>query len=59
MIFGDENGDDTRCKLCGSFLYSVVRDGAFIHIAMGCSSTIRPYARPSTSSSAPRRAVVH
>jgi hypothetical protein len=35
MIFGDETGNDTRCKLCGSFLYSVVRDGAFVHVAMG------------------------
>jgi len=45
MIFGDENGSDTRCKRCGSFLYSLVRDGAFIHIAMGTlvdDPTIRP-----------------
>lgn len=45
MIFGDENNNDTRCKLCGSFLYSVVRDGAFLHIAMGTlveDPTIRP-----------------
>lgn len=45
MIFGDENNNDTRCKLCGSFLYSVVRHGAFLHIAMGTlveDPTIRP-----------------
>jgi hypothetical protein len=45
MIFGDMNNNDTRCKLCGSLLYSVVRDGAFVHIAMGTlvdSPTIRP-----------------
>jgi hypothetical protein len=45
MIFGDENNNDTRCKLCGSFLYSVVRDGAFLHVAMGTlveDPTIRP-----------------
>lgn len=35
MIFGGEDSNDTRCKVCGSFLYSVVRDGAFVHIAMG------------------------
>jgi hypothetical protein len=35
MIFGDENGNDTRCKVCGSFLYSVVRNGTFVHVAMG------------------------
>jgi hypothetical protein len=35
MIFGDENGNDTHCGACGSLLYSVVRDGAFVHVAMG------------------------
>ena len=34
MTFGEENSHDTRCKLCGSFLYSVVRDGNFVHVAM-------------------------
>ena len=45
MTFGDENGHDTRCKLCGSLLYSVVRDGNFVHVAMGTlvdDPTIRP-----------------
>jgi hypothetical protein len=35
MIFGEENANDTHCKLCGSLLYSVVRDGAYVHVAMG------------------------
>jgi hypothetical protein len=35
LIFGDENGNDTHCKLCGSLLYSVVRAGAYVHVAMG------------------------
>jgi hypothetical protein len=35
MVFGDENGSDTRCKVCGSLLYSVVRDGTFVHVALG------------------------
>lgn len=35
MTFGDEGGHDTRCEVCGSFLYSVVRDGAFVHVGMG------------------------
>ncbi|UVC13498.1 GFA family protein [Mesorhizobium onobrychidis] len=35
LIFGEETGHDTRCKTCGSLLYSVVRDGAFVHVAMG------------------------
>jgi len=45
MIFGDEMGNNTHCKSCGSLLYSVVRDGAFVHVAMGTlvdDPTIRP-----------------
>jgi hypothetical protein len=37
--------DDTRCARCGCFLYSVVRDGAYAHVAMGSlrdDPTIRP-----------------
>jgi hypothetical protein len=44
-ILGDAGANDTRCKLCGAFLYSVVRDGAFVHVAMGSlvdDPTIRP-----------------
>jgi hypothetical protein len=47
MIFGNEDGNDTRCKVCGSLLYSVVRDGAFVRVAMGTlvdEPTIRPTA---------------
>lgn len=45
MIFGNEGAHDAHCKLCGSLLYSVVRDGAFVHVAMGTlvdDPTIRP-----------------
>ena len=35
MIFGDEDGHDAHCRACGSLLYSVVRDGAFVHVTMG------------------------
>jgi hypothetical protein len=35
MIYGDESGNDTHCRVCGSLLYSVVRAGAFVHVAMG------------------------
>jgi hypothetical protein len=47
MLFGDEKNNDTRCKVCGSFLYSVVREGDFVHVAMGTlvdEPTIRPTA---------------
>jgi hypothetical protein len=45
MIFGDENAHDVHCELCGSLLYSVVRDGGFVHVAMATlvdDPTIRP-----------------
>ena len=44
-VFGEEDANDTRCAACGSFLFSVVRDGAFVHVAMGSLvdvPTIRP-----------------
>ena len=45
LVFGTDDLNDTRCATCGSFLYSVVRDGAFVHVAMGSLAddpTIRP-----------------
>ena len=45
MIFGKEDANDTHCKVCGSLIFSVVRDGAFVHVAMGTlvdDPTIRP-----------------
>jgi hypothetical protein len=45
MIFGKEDANNTHCKACGSLLYSVVRDGAFVHVAMGTlvdDPSIRP-----------------
>jgi len=47
LIFGDESGQDAHCGQCGSLLYSLVRDGAFVHVAMGTlvdDPTIRPTA---------------
>ena len=44
-VFGEEDLNDTRCGACGSFLFSVVRDGAYVHVAMGSlvdAPTIRP-----------------
>ena len=55
-IFGDENGNNTHCKVCGSLLYSVVRDGAFVHVAMGTlvdDPTIRPTKHIFVGSKAP------
>jgi hypothetical protein len=35
LIVGAEDLHDTRCARCGSLLFSVVRDGAYVHVAMG------------------------
>ena len=52
LVYGDENGNDTHCKACGSLLYSVVRDGKFVHVTMGTlvdDPSIRPTHRDSQS----------
>jgi hypothetical protein len=56
MIFGEELANNTHCKLCGSLLYSVVRDGAYVHVAMGTlvdDPTIRPSKHIFVGSKAP------
>jgi hypothetical protein len=56
LTFGDETGNDVRCKRCGSLLYSVVRDGAFVHVALGTlvdDPTIRPTKHIFVGSKAP------
>ena len=35
LIYGDERAHDARCGQCGSLLYSVVRDGEFVHVTLG------------------------
>jgi hypothetical protein len=32
---GELNAHDARCAACGSLLYSVVRDGQYVHVALG------------------------
>jgi hypothetical protein len=46
LIWGDDDGNHTRCGVCGSLLYSVVRDGEWVHVALG-SLTDAPSIRPS------------
>ena len=56
MIFGRQDANDTHCKLCGSLLYSVVRDGAYVHVALGTlidAPTIRPSKHIFVGSKAP------
>jgi hypothetical protein len=45
-VFGEEDLNDTRCAECGSLLYSVVREGEWVHVAMG-SLVDDPSIRPS------------
>jgi hypothetical protein len=35
LIFGEEDSNHTRCGVCGSLLFSVVREGAYVHVALG------------------------
>ena len=45
LIYGGDKAHDDHCAKCGSLLYSVVRDGAYVHVTMGTlvdAPTIRP-----------------
>jgi len=45
LIFGEADSHDAHCNRCGSLLYSVVREGAFVHVALGTlfdAPSIRP-----------------
>jgi hypothetical protein len=56
LVWGDETGNHTRCGICGSLLYSVVRDGAYVHVAMGSLAddpSIRPTGHIFVGSKAP------
>jgi hypothetical protein len=35
LRYGDEHGHDAHCRACGSLLYSLVRNGEYVHVAMG------------------------
>ena len=45
LIWGDADNNHTRCAVCGSLLYSVVRNGAYVHVALG-SLADEPRIRP-------------
>lgn len=56
MLYGDEAAHDAHCRRCGSLLYSLVRDGAYVHVAMGTlvdDPTIRPTEHIFVASKAP------
>ncbi|HKD34991.1 MAG TPA: GFA family protein [Gaiellaceae bacterium] len=45
LVWGTEDENHTRCGVCGSFLYSVVREGEYVHVALG-SLREEPSIRP-------------
>jgi len=56
LVYGEKDLNDTRCATCGSLLFSVVRDGAYVHVAMGSlvdDPTIRPSGHIFVGSKAP------
>jgi hypothetical protein len=56
LAFGDDGGSDIHCGKCGSLLYSIVRDGAYVHVAMGTlldDPSIRPTMHIFVGSKAP------
>lgn len=56
LVFGDDELNDTRCGACGSLLFSVVRNGDYVHVAMGSlvdAPSIRPTEHIFVGSKAP------
>jgi hypothetical protein len=60
LKYGEARNFDARCGDCGSFLYSVVRDGKYVHVNFGALSdapSIRPTAHIYVGSKAPWHAI--
>jgi hypothetical protein len=56
LIVGDDDANHTRCAACGSLLFSVVRDGTYVHVALGSlvdPPSMRPAAHIYVGSKAP------
>jgi hypothetical protein len=56
LIFGGESNHDAHCGVCGSLLYSLVRNGGYVHVPMGTlvdTPAIRPTAHIFVGSKAP------
>ena len=56
LVVGEADANHTRCAACGSLLFSVVRDGDYVHVALGSlvdAPTIRPSAHIFVGSKAP------
>ena len=35
MTYGEDDTHDAHCRICGSLLFSVVREGTYVHVPMG------------------------
>ena len=56
MRYGDELAHDAHCRACGSLLYSLVREGRYVHVTLGTlegDPGIRPGAHIFVGSKAP------
>jgi hypothetical protein len=56
LVWGTDDANHTRCETCGSLLYSVVRDGEYVHVALGSlrdTPSIRPTEHIYVGSKAP------
>jgi hypothetical protein len=57
LVYGSaDEAHDVHCSTCGSLLYSVVRDGTYVHVAMGTlvdAPSIRPTGHIFVGSKAP------
>jgi len=56
LVYGDASGNDTHCRFCGSLLFSVVRDAAYVHVPLGVlvdAPSIRPTKHLFVGSKAP------
>src|SRR3954454_2228188 len=56
LVFGEPELNDTRCAVCGSLLFSVVNQGAYVHVALGSlvdTPSIRPAEHILVGSKAP------
>lgn len=56
LVVGEDTLNDTRCAGCGSLLFSVVRNGEYVHLALGSladAPSIRPQGHIFVGSKAP------
>lgn len=56
LIYGEPSAHDAHCGICGSLLYSLVRNATFVHVTLGTlvdAPSIRPSAHIFVGSKAP------